>query len=156
MVFCGAKSKYVCPIRLLQRAGRNVGDNEDADHRGCAGRRGRTCAEAPPDIDCIRFVPPVVAVLPPASLVMTPVKTPVPPIVPPPASEFPPSPPPPGTGNPQVDEDPQDNELLQPGRTLSRTMACHQTPTPVRSANMHYSTSARPTSPLLPCPPAGE
>ena len=77
-------------------------------------------------------VPPVVPVLSvPSAQPVTPVQ-PVPPVTPVLATVPPEMTPvmspssPPGTDNPQVDEPPPDNELLQPGRTRARTRVYHQ------------------------------
>ena len=82
-------------------------------------------------------VPPVTSVLP-SSPVITPVVRPAPPMVPPPTGVM--SPPSlPETENPQVDEGLSDNQLLQPGRTRSRTRAYHRASTSAPSAEWGVS-----------------
>ena len=131
--------------------------------------------EPTPDIGFnIRVVPPVLSPVPPAlpvppvlpvvPSVTTAVMTPAPSIVPlppggmPPPSILPPSPPPPGTENLQVDEDPPDNELLQPGRTRWRTRANHPATTAARSADHALLNQRRPNqrTPVLPTCKASE
>ena len=56
---------------------------------------------------------------------LTPAMTPAPRMVAPPPGVMSPSSPP-GTENPQIDEGPPDNELVQPGRTCAKTRAHHK------------------------------
>ena len=102
----------------------------------------------------IRYVPPVpqvplglpvTPVMATVPSVMTPVLTPAPPMMPPPGMMSPSMPP--GTENPQADEGPLDNELLQPERTRARTRAYHQATTAAGPADHALFNKRLPNSP---------
>ena len=78
---------------------------------------------------------------------LTPAMTPAPRMVAPPPGVMSPSSPP-GTENPQIDEGPPDNELVQPGRTRARTRAHHKATTGAGPADHALHNQRPPNSPL--------